>query len=245
MISASMETPLPQAQVLGLPLHLAADYSQWLADRVRSRQGTHVVTLNAEMAMQAQQDPQLAAVIQGAELVVPDGAGVVFYLRLRRQRIQRSPGIEVAENLVIQAAQEGWSVFLLGGAPGVAQAAGDRWQARYPQLTIAGVHHGYFTDADEAHLTETLRRANPQIILVALGVPRQEFWIQTHRALCPGAVWMGVGGSFDIWAEVKSRAPEWLRENHLEWSYRLYQEPHRWRRMMALPKFAWKALRGQ
>ena len=78
--------------------------------------------------------------------------------------------------------------------------------------------------------------------MVGLGVPRQEFWIAQHRHLCPQATWIGVGGSFDIWAGIKSRAPVWLRDNHLEWLYRLYQEPWRWRRMMALPEFALKAI---
>ena len=84
---------------------------------------------------------------------------------------------------------------------------------------------------------EQLKREQPQVIFVGLGVPRQELWIRQNRHLCPNAIWIGVGGSFDIWAGTKDRAPKWLRENNLEWSYRLYQEPYRWRRMLALPRF--------
>lgn len=89
---------------------------------------------------------------------------------------------------------------------------------------------------------QTLKQLQPQVIFVGLGVPRQEFWIAKHRHLCPHAIWVGVGGSFDIWAETKTRAPKWLCDNNLEWVYRLYQEPWRWRRMLALPQFAWCSL---
>jgi N-acetylglucosaminyldiphosphoundecaprenol N-acetyl-beta-D-mannosaminyltransferase len=167
---------------------------------------------------------------------------VVLYLRLRGKIIDRQPGIEIAENLLEQAATQGWSVFFYGGKPAVIQQAADNWQQRCPDLAIVGVQHGYLTDSEQPELLQALRDRQPQIILVGLGVPRQEFWIDQHRSCCPNSVWIGVGGSFDIWAGVKSRAPQWLRDHNLEWTYRLYQEPARWRRMMALPQFAWKAL---
>jgi N-acetylglucosaminyldiphosphoundecaprenol N-acetyl-beta-D-mannosaminyltransferase len=89
---------------------------------------------------------------------------------------------------------------------------------------------------------DTLKDLQPRVIFVGLGVPRQELWIAQNRHLCPDSIWIGVGGSFDIWAGTKQRAPAWFCNNHLEWLYRLYQEPWRWRRMMALPQFAVKAL---
>ncbi|MEB3231261.1 MAG: WecB/TagA/CpsF family glycosyltransferase [Leptolyngbyaceae bacterium] len=230
--------------VLGLPLHRLDNYAQWLEQQVAQQQGGHVVTLNAEMAMQADHDPALADVIRAAELVVPDGAGVVFYMLLRGQKIQRCPGIELAESLIRWAGTTALapSLFFYGGKPGVAEAAAQQWQERYPGVAIAGIQHGYLQPEDEATFCQTLQTANPAIIFVGLGVPRQEFWITQHRHLCPNAIWVGVGGSFDIWAGVKDRAPQWLRNNSLEWTYRLYQEPWRWRRMLALPKFAWRAL---
>lgn len=245
MNQSVMSSPRTQAQVLGLPLHLSADYGVWLADRLQSGQSTHVVTLNAEMAMQAQEDDRLAALIHQADLVVPDGSGVVFYLRLRGQHIQRCPGIELAEQMLARAAQQRWPVFFYGGEPEVAATAAQKWQSRYPDLVMAGVEDGYGDAAAQAALVERLGQLQPRLIFVGLGVPRQEFWIQAHRSICPQATWVGVGGSFDIWAERKTRAPQLLRDNHLEWTYRLYQEPWRWRRMLALPRFAWKALRGQ
>jgi N-acetylglucosaminyldiphosphoundecaprenol N-acetyl-beta-D-mannosaminyltransferase len=237
-----LSPPLPTASVLGVPVHLSHDYSDWLLTRLQ--QGAHVVTLNAEMAIQAEANEALAAIIRRAELVVPDGSGVVLYLKFRGKRVQRCPGIELAAALLQQAGSldSPCPVFFYGGAPGVAQTAADRWQQQVPGLVIAGVQHGYLTAADQPQLLQTLTETQPSIIFVGLGVPRQEFWIAEHRHLCPESIWIGVGGSFDIWAGIKTRAPGWLRNNHLEWAYRLYQEPWRWRRMLALPKFAWRAL---
>lgn len=232
------------ATILGLPVHLLNHYSQWLFDQVRQQQGVHVVTLNAEMAMQAEQNKDLAAVIRKAELVIPDGSGVVLSLWLRGLRAERCPGIELAESLLQQAPSLGQpcSVFFYGAAPEVIQAAAMRWQQRAPGLSIIGTQHGYLAPEDQPQLWQRLKQLQPQIILVGLGVPRQELWIAEHRYLCPNAIWIGVGGSFDIWAGTKTRAPGWLRNNNLEWVYRLYQEPWRWRRMLALPKFAWRSI---
>lgn len=230
--------------VLGVPVHLLHNYSGWLLSRAQQQLGAHVVTLNAEMTMQAEDNPRLASVIHQADLVIPDGSGIVLYLMLQGQHMQRCPGIELAESLLHQFAAfpELGSVFFFGGAPGVAERVADEWQQRSPGLNIAGTHHGYLTPELDRSLQQTLRKLQPRLILVGLGVPRQEFWIAEHRHLCPHAIWIGVGGSLDIWAGVKTRAPEWLRNNHMEWVYRLYKEPWRWRRMLALPKFAWRAL---
>ena len=247
-----------QFSVMGLPVHLLDDYSGWLLDRLHQHLGCHVVTLNAEMTMQAEQNSALADIIHHAELVIPDGAGIVFYLRLYGKRVARCPGIELAESILIKAAQfngersespgsdsvsaSPLSVFFFGGASGVAQIAADQWQKRLSGLAIAGVQNGYLSAQEEPVFLKTLQTLQPQIIFVGLGVPRQELWIAAHRHLCPQALWIGVGGSFDIWAGTKTRAPGWLRDNHLEWVYRLYQEPWRWRRMLALPQFAGRSL---
>jgi N-acetylglucosaminyldiphosphoundecaprenol N-acetyl-beta-D-mannosaminyltransferase len=230
--------------VLGLPVHLMDDYISWLRSRLKQEIGTHVITLNAEMTMQAEQHTALAQAIQQAELVIPDGAGIVLYMLLQGKRIQRCPGIELAELLLDSIGQTPtpYPVFFYGGSPGVAAQAAENWQQRSPHLQIVGTEHGYLSATEVERLKQTLQEIQPKLILVGLGVPRQELWIAQNRYLCPQATWIGVGGSFDIWAGVKSRAPAWLGNNHLEWLYRLYQEPWRWRRMSALPKFAGKAL---
>jgi N-acetylglucosaminyldiphosphoundecaprenol N-acetyl-beta-D-mannosaminyltransferase len=233
-----------QFSVLGLPVHLLNDYGHWLGVRLHQRLGSHVVTLNSEMVMQAERNEELANIIRSAELVIPDGAGVVLYLRIQGQRQRRCPGIELAESLLRQAGELGKTcpVFFYGGAPDVVQKAARVWQKQLPELAIAGTQHGYLSPDAEQEFKVTLKNHQPRLILVGLGVPRQELWIAQNRHLCPQAIWIGIGGSFDIWAGIKSRAPRWLRNNHLEWLYRLYQEPWRWRRMMALPQFALKAI---
>ena len=233
---------LQTLSVMGLPVHCGIHYADWLLMRYQQGLGTHVVTLNAEMAMQADQNPSLKAILRQADLAIPDGAGIVLYFRVKGQRIQRCPGIELAE-AVLQNLDANQSAYFLGAAPGIAEQAAQNWQKRKPNLAIAGIQNGYFTPEDLPRVEAQLKQAQPTVILVALGVPRQEFWIANHRHLCPHAVWVGVGGSFDIWSGTKTRAPGWLRDNHLEWVYRLYQEPWRWRRMLALPQFAVRSLR--
>lgn len=232
---------LETLSVMGLPVHCGTHYEDWLLVRHHQGLGAHVVTLNAEMAMQADQDPALKAVLCQADLAVPDGAGIVLYFRVKGKRIQRCPGIELAESLLQKLAPD-QSVFFLGAAPGIADKAAQNWQTRKPNLHVAGIQNGYFTSEDLPALEDCLKQLQPTVILVALGVPRQEFWIAERRSLCPNAIWIGVGGSFDIWAGTKERAPAFFCNHHLEWLYRLYQEPWRWRRMLALPQFAVRAL---
>ncbi|MBD0336794.1 MAG: WecB/TagA/CpsF family glycosyltransferase [Cyanobacteria bacterium Co-bin13] len=226
---------------MGLPVHVGTDYTRWLMARLRQGEAAHVITLNAEMAMQSEQNPKLRRLIQTADLVIPDGSGVVLYFRLKGRRIQRQPGIELAA-AVLAALGPNEPAFFYGGAPGVADRAAVYWQERLPQLAIAGTQHGFLSPEDFPAFEERLKALQPSIVFVGMGVPRQEFWIAEHRHLCPQAIWIGVGGSFDIWAGVKTRAPKWFCDNHLEWLYRLYQEPWRWRRMLALPRFAVRSL---
>ncbi|MCC5638095.1 WecB/TagA/CpsF family glycosyltransferase [Nostoc sp. CHAB 5844] len=239
-----MSKPPKVFSVLGIPVHVMSNYPGWLLECLQHSRGTHVVTLNAEMTMQAERNSALAQVIHDAELVIPDGAGVVLYLQwLFWQKVQRCPGIELAETLLRELGQKqkGTKVFFYGGAPGVAAKAADFWKQQVPKINIVGTHSGYHSREEEAQLHQTLAQLQPQVILVGLGVPRQELWIAQNRHLCPQAIWIGVGGSFDIWSGTKTRAPAWLGNNNLEWLYRLYQEPWRWRRMLALPEFAVKA----
>lgn len=228
--------------ILGLAVDILPDYTQWLAAQIAQNEGLHVVTLNAEMTMQARENPELAQIIQEAGLVIPDGAGVVMHFRLRGRKIDRCPGIEMAEALLQASEQNNWSFFFYGGAPGVTEQAAQKWQQQQPTINIVGTQNGYISGEELDDFCQTLKQLQPQVIFVGLGVPRQEFWIAEHRHLCPHAIWVGVGGSFDIWAETKTRAPKWLCDNNLEWVYRLYQEPWRWRRMLALPQFAWCSL---
>lgn len=242
-LETTREITIKTATVLGLPLHVSDDYEGWLLKRLEKGISTHVVTMNAEMVMMARRNPQLAEVIKAADLVVPDGSGVVLYLRKKGIRQKRVAGIELAASLIqkIGAKGEKYPVCFYGAAPGVAEKAAQFWQQRVPSLNFI-CNHGYLSPSEMQLWCRQIQAVQPKLILVALGVPRQEIWIADHRHLVENAIWIGVGGSFDIWAGVKKRAPRFFQENHLEWLYRLYQEPHRWRRMLALPHFFWVAL---
>jgi N-acetylglucosaminyldiphosphoundecaprenol N-acetyl-beta-D-mannosaminyltransferase len=237
-----LETPI-RCSVLGLPVHLLHNYPRWLIDRSFQGLGAHVVTLNAEMAMLGEQNPEVARSIREADLVIPDGAGIVLYLRLRGRKQNRCPGIELAEALITELGQRGEEcpIAFFGGKPGITDLAAEIWRQRIPGLH-ALTRHGYLSETESEEWIQQLQQKQPRLILVGLGVPRQEYWIRQHRSLCPESIWVGVGGSFDVWSGTKQRAPRWFCDNHLEWLYRLYQEPWRWRRMLALPKFFWRSL---
>jgi N-acetylglucosaminyldiphosphoundecaprenol N-acetyl-beta-D-mannosaminyltransferase len=212
------------------------------AIELRQRGGGQIVTLNAEMTMAARADRGLGAALAAADLVIPDGAGVVWALGRQGFRVRRSPGIELARQLLEYAAAHRWSVALVGASPEVMELLVDRLAAEIPGLNLAFTIHGYQAPDQWPGIEQELCQARPDLVLVALGVPRQETWIQRLHQGQPG-LWMGVGGSFDVWSGTKQRAPAWMGRLQIEWLYRLVQEPSRWRRMLALPAFAWAVLR--
>jgi len=228
--------------VLGVPVDVCPDVLA-AAVALQQRGGGQIVTLNAEMTMAALADPPLGAAIAAADLVIPDGAGVVWALGRRGLRVRRSPGIELAWSLLQTAAQRGWRVALVGASPPVMQALSARLQAQWPALQLVFQVDGYQSGEAWPGLEQQLLAQQPDLVLVALGVPRQETWIAALAGRRQG-LWMGVGGSFDVWAGHKKRAPGWMGALQIEWLYRLVQEPQRWRRMLALPAFAWAVLRG-
>lgn len=198
-----------------------------------------VITANPEMVMKARGDQLLGEIMERADLVVPDGIGVVWASHMLGLGFpERIPGIELAEGLLEQAAAQGWGVFLLGSEAGVADQAAKALQSRLPQLKIVGTQHGFFRPGgEEEEVLAKIAQANPQILLAALGVPRQEKWLAAHLANLNVPLAIGVGGSINVWAGVDKRAPLWLRKIHLEWLYRVVRQPWRIKRLMALPVF--------
>jgi len=202
-----------------------------------------VVTTNPELVMHAQRDPELARALARAELVVPDGIGVVWAARVLGHPVpQRVPGVDLAEALLARAAAAGYRVYLLGAARGVAETAAQRLAARFPGLVVAGTHHGYFRPEEEPAVLAAVRQAAPHILLVALGAPRQELWIARHKSAWDVPLALGVGGSLDVFAGRVRRAPRWVQAVGLEWLYRLVRQPSRTGRMLALPRFAARVL---
>lgn len=227
--------------VLDIPVDACRDVTS-AAIGLHADGGGQIVTLNAEMTMVARRNRELGDVIRAADLVVPDGAGVVWALGRQGVRVRRSPGIELAWSLLNYAAAHVWRVALLGASPEVMERLSARLDQQLPALQLVFVEHGYQVEHAWPELEARLRRHRPDLVLVALGVPRQELWIQRNRAQLPG-LWMGVGGSFDVWSGMKTRAPAWTSRLQMEWLYRLLQDPRRWKRYLVLPQFAWSVLR--
>jgi N-acetylglucosaminyldiphosphoundecaprenol N-acetyl-beta-D-mannosaminyltransferase len=201
-----------------------------------------VVTLGAEMANFAYDDERYRAVINAADLVIPDTIGIVLASRWMGVPLpERVAGIDLIERLCTLAAQRGLPIYLLGGEPGVARAASITLMQRHVGLRIAGSEHGYFEAADDAAISDRIARSGARLVLVGLGFPRQEYWIRDHLARLGAVVCIGVGGSFDVLSGRLARAPSVVRHLGLEWLYRLVREPHRLRRQLALPMFAARA----
>jgi N-acetylglucosaminyldiphosphoundecaprenol N-acetyl-beta-D-mannosaminyltransferase len=239
---ATSVTTQQKATVLGLPVSVCDDVLA-AAVALHGQGGGQIVTLNAEMTMAALANPSLEGAIRGADLVIPDGAGVVWALGRERIRVRRAPGIELARQLLEHAAAEGWRVALVGSSPEVLEQLCPRLVREIPGLQLVMAIHGYGDPRAWPALEQRLLSLHPDLTLVALGVPRQELWIQALPHPLVG-LWMGVGGSFDVWAGTKKRAPRWMGRIHLEWLYRLIQEPTRWRRMLALPAFMRAVISG-
>ena len=197
-----------------------------------------ICTVNPEFIVDARRDPAFAAVLGRADLCVPDGAGVLWAARLAGQPLrERVTGSDGVHHICARAAQRGWRVYLLGAAPGVAERAAVLLAARSPGLKVAGCYAGSPADAAWPDMLARLRDAAPDILFVAYGHPRQDFWIDRHRDALPAAVAIGVGGAFDFVAGISRRAPEWMQRLNLEWLHRLVTQPWRWRRMLKLPVF--------
>jgi N-acetylglucosaminyldiphosphoundecaprenol N-acetyl-beta-D-mannosaminyltransferase len=201
-----------------------------------------VVTLGAEMANLAHDDARYRDIINAADLVIPDTIGIVLASRWMGMPLpERVAGIDLIERICTLAAQRGLPVYLLGGAPGVARAAGVTLMQRHAGLRVAGAEHGYFEAAQDAAISDRIAGSGARLVFVGLGFPRQEYWIRDHLARLGAAVCIGVGGSFDVLSGRRARAPVAMRRLGLEWLYRLVCEPHRLRRQLALPLFAARA----
>lgn len=211
----------------------------WEADPCRQ-----VCTVNPEFIVDAQGDAAFAAVLRRADLRVPDGVGVLWASNLLgaslHERVTGSDGIyRIAE----RAAQEGWSLFFLGAAPGVAATTAQTLRHLYPGLIVAGAYDGSPSEAGWPPIAGWLHSTQPDVLFVAYGHPKQDFWIDRHRHELPVGVALGVGGAFDFVSGLTVRAPVWMRRLGLEWLHRLIRQPWRWRRMVKLPIFAWLVLR--
>ena len=203
---------------------------------IAQRRAAYVVTPNAEIVYEAMHDDTLKALVNQADLVLPDGAGVVLGAKLLKTPLKgKVAGIDFGTNLAGRLAQTGGRLYLLGSKPGVAEAAAENLQKIHPGLVICGTADGYFQD--EGPVIEAVNQANADVVFVCLGAPKQEYFMSRNQDRLNVGLMIGLGGSLDGLAGNIKRAPKWMIRCNLEWLYRLCLEPSRLGRMMRLPKF--------
>lgn len=197
-----------------------------------------VVTINPEMMS----NTDMTGIINSAELVIPDGTGVEFAMRISGYNVERIAGIEFSHRMIEECAKEGKSVALVGAKPHIAEKVVQNLKNELENLNVVYIHDGYF-DNDEQIINE-LKNAGPRLILCALGTPKQEYFIHKAKKFLPDSLFIGVGGSFDVWSGNVKRAPEIFQKLRLEWLYRTIKEPYRFKRIFpALPIFVCNVLK--
>lgn len=201
-----------------------------------------VVTPNAEIAYEALHDASLRKLLNSADLMLPDGAGVVLASKLLKTPLkEKVAGVDFAAGLLKLLARNQQSVFLLGAKPGVAETAAEKMVQMTPGLRIAGLHDGYFTD--EAPIIAQINESGADVLFVCLGSPKQELFMQRYRQALGVKIMIGLGGSLDAFAGTVKRAPQWMIRMNLEWLYRLIKEPKRFGRMLRLPKYLFAVMK--
>src|SRR3989338_11372541 len=203
-----------------------------------------IVTLNPEMIINAQNNFEFQSAINEANLIVPDGTGIKWPLRLQgEEEVRRIPGIELAESMLEIANELSKKVAFFGGKKEVLEKAMDKLKEKYPSVQFVIAKDGY--RGEDKEIANEIKSFSPDIVFVALGSPRQEVWINKYSNLFPKSTMIGIGGSIDIWSGKKKRAPAWMRKNNIEWLYRVITEPGRTIRILkALPVYIWMVLKS-
>jgi N-acetylglucosaminyldiphosphoundecaprenol N-acetyl-beta-D-mannosaminyltransferase len=232
-------------ELLGVPVQRTdvAGALHRITQFVEERAPHQVVTPDSSAVVRAQEDPELMEILRSADLVTADGAGLVWMAKVMGLPLwERVSGVDLMQHICELAAEKRYSIYLVGAAPGVAAEAADKLKEQYPGLAVAGTMHGYFGEDEEPEVVRRIADAKPDVLFVALGVPRQEKWIRRHLDELGVPVAIGVGGSFDVIAGRLKRAPLLMQRWGLEWLWRALRQPSRLPRLLALPRFVWMAL---
>ncbi len=258
MPSTLKTTYLFYQHISSQPIDAVADHCIELAHLHRTvpSKPALVFAINAEKSVQSEEDPKIRSLLQKATILIPDGIGACIGARLLNGvSMSRVPGSDLMPALCDRAEREGLSIYLYGASPESNAGALKAIRKRWPKLRIAGACHGYkkpgtaadISRLDDPEVADTvaadIHRTRPDIVFVGLGSPRQELWMAEVGARLPVGLLQGVGGTIDCLSGAARRAPAFWGNMGLEWLYRLLQDPRRWRRQLALPRFLGLVLR--
>lgn len=234
-------------RILGQPIDIIsmkeAHYIVTMA--LANKRQLKIITLNPEMIIISRTKLEFQSAINSSDLIVPDGTGIVWGLKLRDIKdAERIPGIELAEKILDSANKLEKKLAVFGGEQLVLDGAVGYFKKNYPNIEIVASINGYEPKEKESEIAKELSSCNPDIVLVALGTPRQEIWINKYSNLFPKSIMIGIGGSLDVWSGKKQRAPIWMREKNLEWLHRVISEPKRTLRILkSLPLYVFLVLK--
>lgn len=202
-----------------------------------------VVTINPEMIELAQLNEDFSKVLKSAELVIPDGVGVQLGFRLKGEKIERIAGIEFSKKLLEKSAQNGLPVAFLGAKPEVLNLAVENLKKEFSNLNVVYARDGYFSQDEEEKIANDIAAAGAKVVLVALGAPKQELFITKYKEKFTSGIFVGVGGSFDVWSGITKRAPVFFQKIGCEWLYRVATQPSRFKRIFpTLPRFLFRVI---
>jgi N-acetylglucosaminyldiphosphoundecaprenol N-acetyl-beta-D-mannosaminyltransferase len=242
------QAPPPSLRLFGIEISNTTlnDTLDWIAQRIHTVQPGFVAFMNPDCLNIVYRHQAYREALSHAALILPDGIGIKLACRILGIALKANVnGTDLFPKLCERAVTEGFSLYLLGAKPGIAEAVAENMQARYPGLKIAGCQHGFFAQEETDSIIQNINAANADILLVAFGAPKQELWLAQHQNHLTPPVRLGVGGLFDFYSGRIPRAPQWMREVGMEWSWRLLQEPSRmWRRyILGNPLFLYRIWR--
>lgn len=240
-----MKTDIMGLQFDNITMEEALDAAKVL---LQGEHAARVVTPNAEIAYEALHDENMRTLLNSAELMLPDGAGVVLASKILKTPLkQKVAGVDFADGLLGVLETTGQSLYLLGSKPGIGELAAQKMMQKHPRLRLAGIADGYFQD--EAPVIDKINASGADALFVCLGAPKQEQFMARHQKALHVKLMAGLGGTLDSFAGTVKRAPKWMIRLNLEWLYRLIKEPKRFKRMLRLPKYLWavvcKRIRGR
>lgn len=248
MVKISPHFPGPTQSVLGVPVSLLDTPGTIdVFERLIAERSPHlVVTADATAIVIANEDAEFARILEKASFITSDSAGVRW--ALRKLGVSNPPqvsGVDLVSELTELSAMKGYRVYFLGSEPGIAERAAERMRLKFPGCNIVGTHHGYFPAESDEVVAQEVAELKPDILFVAMGMPRQEKFILKTMDIIQAPIAMGVGGSFDVYSGKTIRAPRIFRWAHCEWLWRLMLDPRKMYKVRKLPKFVLMMLRSR